>query len=170
MSRIRILGVGSPAGDDRAGWLVADALFKSDSLQLAGVTIEKLDRPGVSLIPLLAQADWVMLIDAMQCHPVQPCIEPGQVHHFDALSWPDYRHGLSSHGLGVIESLTLARELGEWPDRFDLFGIEVDQVRPDSPVSMRVLAGVQRLARHIERELGQVLCPDRKQRAEPGLI
>lgn len=155
MSRIRVLGIGSPSGDDQAGWLVADALLKSESLQQTGVTIEKLDRPGVSLIPLLAQTDWVILIDAMQCHSVQSCVEPGQVHHFDASSWPDYRHGLSSHGLGVIESLTLARELGEWPDRFDLFGIEVAQVQPDSPVATRVLAGVQRLAHHIERELGQ---------------
>ena len=155
MSKIRVLGIGSPSGDDQAGWLVADALLKSGSLQQAGVTIEKLDRPGISLIPLLANADWIILIDAMQCHPVQSCIEPGQVHHFDALSWPDYRHGLSSHGLGVIEALTLARELGEWPGRFDLFGIEVDQIQQDGPVTSRVLAGVQRLARHIEGELGR---------------
>jgi Ni,Fe-hydrogenase maturation factor len=61
MSRVRILGIGSPSGDDQAGWLVADALQDAG---LEDVDIDKLDRPGTSLIPLLAVSR-LILIDAM---------------------------------------------------------------------------------------------------------
>lgn len=57
MKGIRILGVGSPMGDDQAGWLLVDALSRSSLRSQPGVKIEKLDRPGVSLIPLLANSD-----------------------------------------------------------------------------------------------------------------
>ncbi len=160
MSRIRILGIGSPSGDDQAGWLVIDALL-SGGLQTGGdLLIEKLDRPGASLIPLLAQADWAILIDAMFSPPLlnkpsENRTQAGQIHHFDGQSWPDYRHGLSSHGLGVIESLSLARELGEFPARMDIYGIEAEQVQVGRPAGETVQASVQRLAAHIAVELSR---------------
>ncbi len=45
MTRVRILGIGSPAGDDRAGWLVVDALRERGLAHAAGVELDKLDRP-----------------------------------------------------------------------------------------------------------------------------
>ena len=66
MSRVRILGIGSPAGDDQAGWLVVDALLASDAHAGDEVVIEKLDRPGANLIPQLDGAAWIILVDAMQ--------------------------------------------------------------------------------------------------------
>lgn len=158
MSRIRILGIGSPSGDDQAGWLVIDALSNSGLRTGDDLHIEKLDRPGASLIPLLAQADWVILIDAMVSQPLpnkpgESRVQAGQIRHFDGQSWPDYRHGLSSHGLGVIESLSLARELGEFPARMDVYGIEAEQVLAGCPAGDTVQASAQRLAAHIAAEL-----------------
>ena len=46
MSRIHIFGIGSPAGDDQAGWLTVDALFAAGLHSEDGFVIEKLDRPG----------------------------------------------------------------------------------------------------------------------------
>ena len=153
MIRVHILGIGSPSGDDQAGWLVIDALSNS-GLQTGGdLLMEKLDRPGASLIPLLDSADWVILIDAMFSPAALTSSLAGQVHHFDGQSWPDYQHGLSSHGLGVIESLSLARELGALPARMDIYGIEAEQVQVGCPAGEIVQASVQRLATHIADEL-----------------
>ena len=35
MTRVRVIGVGSPAGDDRVGWLVVEALRESPALSAA---------------------------------------------------------------------------------------------------------------------------------------
>ncbi len=160
MSRIRILGIGSPSGDDQAGWLVIDALSNCGLRTEDDLRIEKLDRPGVSLIPLLAQADWVILIDAMVSSawsnkPGESRAQAGQIRHFDNQRWPDYRHGLSSHGLGVLESLSLARELGELPARMDVYGIEAEQVQAGCPAGEIVQASAQRLATYIAGKLSR---------------
>ena len=66
MRRLCILGIGSPSGDDQAGWMVVDALL-ARGVQTGGeIVIDKLDRPGATLITLIEQADWAILIDAMQ--------------------------------------------------------------------------------------------------------
>lgn len=145
MSRVRILGVGSPSGDDQAGWLTIDALLVAG---LDGVEIEKLDRPGASLIAELENASRVILIDAMQgSGPV------GEIQHFDEKDWPDYFHGLSSHGFGVLAALTLARELGSLPPRLDLYGIGIGSVLPGEEAEPEVQAAAQRLAAMIASSL-----------------
>jgi len=101
MSRVRILGIGSPTGDDQAGWLTVDALLAAG---LDEVDIKKLDRPGANLIPLLENASRVILIDAMQGGS-----RAGEIQRFDQKDWPGYCNGLSSHGFGVLAALTLAQ-------------------------------------------------------------
>lgn len=155
MSRISILGIGSPSGDDQAGWLVIDALLGLGVQTQADLFMDKLDRPGVSLIPLLAQADWAILIDAMSGGPVGIGTQPGQIHHFDGQNWPEYRHGLSSHGLGVVDALLLARELGGLPGRLDIYGIEAGQVHVGCPAGEAIQASAQRLAARLAAELPQ---------------
>ena len=60
MSGVRIFGIGSPSGDDQAGWLAVDALLATN---LVDVQIEKMDRPGSNLISLMENASRVILID-----------------------------------------------------------------------------------------------------------
>jgi len=143
MSGVRILGVGSPSGDDQAGWLTVDALL-AEGMQAPRIDIQKLDRPGANLIPLLGDAAWVILIDAMQSHEAI-----GHTRHFGAADWPAYRHGLSSHGLGVLDALALARELGSLPARLDLYGIEIGAANPGEQTSHAVQAAAQQLAQRI---------------------
>src|SRR3569623_1732045 len=107
MSKVRILGIGSPSGDDQAGWLAVDALADCGIQGEHELAIDKLDRPGASLIGLLEHADWVILVDAMQSGD-----RPGRIKRFDQDAWPGYTHGLSSPGLGVLDALSLARAFG----------------------------------------------------------
>lgn len=56
MSVIKVLGIGSPFGDDQAGWKVAEALKQQLSVCpsiSAYVHIESIDRPGIRLIELI---------------------------------------------------------------------------------------------------------------------
>jgi hydrogenase maturation protease len=137
-----ILGIGSPSGDDQAGWLTVDALLASGALEKHGeLVIEKLDRPGANLIPLLENAAWVILVDAMQGGG-----QPGQIRRFDQKDWPGYDSGLSSHGFGVLAALTLARELGSLPLKLDLYGIEIDAAKPGEEPCDHIRATARQLA------------------------
>ena len=148
MSRVRILGIGSPSGDDQAGWLTVDALPAAGLQCAEGMVIEKLDRPGANLIPLLDGTAWVILIDAMQSNsPI------GRIRYFGVEDWPAYSQGLSSHGFGVLDALLLARELGGLPSRLDLYGIEIGPVSPGEHVRSEIQAAAQQLAKRIAVEV-----------------
>lgn len=148
MSRVRILGIGSPSGDDQAGWLAVDALLACGMPAKGEILIKKLDRPGAGLIDQLDDAAWVILIDAMQSDS-----QPGRIRHFDRKDWPTYGHGLSSHGFGVLGALALARELGSLPCRLDLYGIEIGPANPGEQAGGDIRAAAQQLARRIAADL-----------------
>ena len=148
MSTLRILGIGSPSGDDQAGWLTVDALLAEGVHTEGEVTIDKLDRPGAQLIGLLGGAARIILIDAMQSQDAV-----GRMRHFGVEDWPAYRHGLSSHGLGVLDALALARELGNLPPRVDLYGIEIGSANPGEAASQPIHAAARQLARTIAADL-----------------
>ena len=147
MNTVRILGIGSPSGDDQVGWLTVDALLAAEVLS-TGIDIQKLDRPGATLVTLLDDAAWVILIDAMQSHDAI-----GRIRRFGADDWPAYQHGLSSHGFGVLDALALARELGSLPRRLDLYGIEIGSANPGEPASKEIQAAALQLALQIAADL-----------------
>ena len=151
MSTVRILGIGSPAGDDQAGWLTVDALEASGvSRRFAPgqITSARLDRPGAGLIFLLENTAWVILVDAMQSNG-----KAGEIRSLNLENWAAYRHGLSSHGFGVLDALSLARELGNLPPRLNLYGIEIGSAIPGAAPGAPILAAAQQLARIIATEL-----------------
>jgi hydrogenase maturation protease len=148
MSRVRILGIGSPSGDDQAGWLTIDALLAAGVQADDALIIEKLDRPGANLIPLLDNNVWVILVDAMQGNG-----PAGRIRCFHQKDWPQYTKGLSSHGFGVLDALLLARELGSLPPRIDLYGIEIGSANPGEQAGDDIKAAAQQLARRIAADL-----------------
>jgi hydrogenase maturation protease len=146
VSRVHVFGIGSPAGDDQAGWLVVDALHASGDAD--AFVLARLDRPGAGLIPRLQAAEHVILIDAMQGGGAA-----GSIRHFDRSDWPAYAGGLSSHGFGVLAALALARELGALPPRLDLYGIEITSASPGEAPCAAVRAAAAELAGHIRGAL-----------------
>lgn len=142
MRGVCILGIGSPSGDDRAGWLTVDALLADGVRERHGeMVIEKLDRPGANLIPHFKRAPWVILVDAMQGSG-----RPGRIWHFDQKAWPGYGRGLSSHGFGVLDALSLAEVLGSLPPRLDLYAIETGSVLPGEEPGGSIQAAARQLA------------------------
>jgi hydrogenase maturation protease len=143
--------MGSPSGDDQAGWLTVDALLAS-SMHVGGeIVIEKLDRPGANLIPAMANASWVILVDAMQSNGAV-----GQIRRFDQTDWSGFCRGLSSHGFGVLDALSLARELGCLPPRLDLYGIEISQALPGMEPAKGIQDAALQLAGLIANALRQI--------------
>ncbi len=145
-----IIGIGSPSGDDQTGWRVVDVLKGRLPPE---VELIKLDRPGTGLIPLLENASHVILIDAMQGGGA-----PGTIRHFGKDEWMNYRQGLSSHGVGVFDSLSLARELGVLPEMIELYGIEIDTAMPGESSTKAVMASAKNLADTIVNLVGRNRC------------
>ena len=146
-----VIGIGSPSGDDQAGWLVADALRKLGGEAGIELDIEKLDRPGASLISRMQGVDRIVLIDAMQGGG-----EPGDIRRFDQQDWPSQKGGLSSHGFSLVSALSLARELESLPAHLEVFAIEICSALPGTQPGAAVQSAAHRLARQIATELGVI--------------
>lgn len=129
---ILILGIGSPLGDDRLGWLVAGKLREeieiNPLLKSQEILIEIADRPGLNLLNWL-QADYqkVLLIDMMKTNQNQP----GNIYRLAANEIIGFSGMLSSHSLGVSPSLALASALEIPIDHVEFWGIEGSKVTPD---------------------------------------
>ena len=139
---IRIIGIGSPLGEDAVGLEAARQLALDPP---AGTEVVAADRPGAGLIDLFDGAEAVILIDAV-CSG-SPC---GTVHDLDLRDLADAPlRPVSSHDLGVAEAVRLAAALGRLPARSRLLGIEVRPDRSPDPsqVSTAVKAALDRVVK-----------------------
>lgn len=159
--RLHIIGVGSPFGDDRLGWVAAEQL--RDFLHLnAGperIVVSILDRPGAMLLAQWKETDEVIVIDAMRSRSAPGTWRRLAVDDL-ALSYP-----ATSHGFGVASALELARELGNLPRRLCVYGIEIDASWPGPGLSPAVAAAMPALVREVEAEVARrIVCssPDLK--------
>ncbi|HYB90121.1 MAG TPA: hydrogenase maturation protease [Candidatus Binataceae bacterium] len=115
---IRIIGIGSPFGDDACGLEVARILAEAPPPNCEVIVA---DRPGVSLLELMRGIDAAILIDA-----VRSGARAGTLHElsFDDVARCAARF-VSSHDMGVAEAVALARKLGCAPERGKIFAIEI---------------------------------------------
>ncbi|MCW8408139.1 hydrogenase maturation protease [Legionella sp. PATHC035] len=145
MKIIKVLGIGSPFGDDQVGWKVANALHQSLSKNphLAPfLLIESHDRPGVRLIELMSGFNTVFIIDAVKSGSAI-----GTIHRFENESILDSESRFSTHGISILQTLHLARALNELPANLLFYGIEIDAITLDdtlSPPMERAIAEVTR--------------------------
>jgi len=150
VTRMAIIGVGSPVGDDQAGWWVAHALQRSglpDRLACQ-TSIVALDRPGAGLVRYLAGVDVAVLIDAVQSGNA-----PGTIHRVDDLASIRKEPLVSSHGLGVASALALASALDALPATLVLYGIEIGNASFDAVPSAAVSIAAASLATRINAEV-----------------
>lgn len=143
---LRVIGLGSPFGDDAVGWWVIDQL-RARLPSGGGVEFLALDRPGVGLLNFLQGVEAVILIDAV-CGG-QP---PGTLYRLTPEEAERLPAGLSSHGFGLAEALRLARALRARPARLEIHGIELGKLTGEG-LSPAVEAAAKRLA---DRLLGQL--------------
>jgi hydrogenase maturation protease len=113
----RIVGIGSPHGNDCVGWLVADRLRRREGLSQC---VYSLSTP-IEMLDHLAGCEILVIVDACQSgKPVGSIVR---------LQWPDSRivqhHSVSSHGWGVGQTLQLAEQLDRLPPLVVVYGLEV---------------------------------------------
>ncbi len=149
---LRIIGIGSPSGDDQAGWLVARELQRMRLIERlpCRTSIIALDRPGVGLLQHLTGVDLLVLVDAM--HSGAP---PGTIHRIENLQCIEPDRSVSSHGMGVASALELGRALGALPPSVIVYAIECDSMMADSGPTGLVVAAASALAGTIARDLQQ---------------
>lgn len=153
MKPLRAVGLGSPFGDDRVGWLAVEALGRppwSERLP-AGVSLLTLDRPGVALVQAFLGAQAVVLVDG-----IQSGAEPGSLHRLAGYQWVPAAPSLSSHDLGVAAAIRLAQALGQLPDHLVLLGMEIGGSRHPATLSRPVRQGLPKLVQALAAELERI--------------
>lgn len=117
--RVLCVGVGSPQGNDRAGWLVIDALAANCP---GGLRLLKAGQP-VDLLDWIEGVSRLWLVDA--------CQGWGKPGDWSCWRWPaeELPAELSggTHDLGVSAVLEWARALGRLPGEVRLWGIWIDR-------------------------------------------
>jgi hydrogenase maturation protease len=150
-AQVRIIGIGSPLGDDRAGWEAAamlDAVLPREFAGRGRVAVEILDRPGARLVDRLNGAETLIIVDAAKSGGV-----PGSIYRFSAKQLGAMPGGVSSHGFGVAQALSLAGALGADLRRVTVYGIEVDPAHCGESISAAVRDALPQLAVQIMAEL-----------------
>ncbi|TCV90349.1 hydrogenase maturation protease [Sulfurirhabdus autotrophica] len=148
---IRILGIGSPLGDDEVGWLVAKVL--QQNLDLNNLSVSMHDRPGANLIRLMHGAEIVILIDAIITEAT-----PGTLYRLEGNAIHQaFQNQTSTHGFGLAEALKLAQALGEAPANVVLWGMEIVSADPAMGMSDTVREAIPALVNAIEDEVTVIL-------------
>jgi hydrogenase maturation protease len=127
---MRVIGVGSPFGDDRAGWHVAaklEAELRRTASPSLGVDIRACDRPGAALVHLLAGVQHAVIVDVA----LSAGSRPGSVRWLSE-GEIEARRGVSSHGFGVAEALALAHALGDAPSRVSVLAIAATRLQGET--------------------------------------
>ncbi|HEV8076884.1 MAG TPA: hydrogenase maturation protease [Marinobacter sp.] len=152
MNAWRVLGIGSPFGDDQVGWCLVTALESMARTAAPDGTgqysVVALDRPGSGLIHALAGARGVIVVDA-----VQNMGQPGRIHRLSMAELTQASGHLSSHNFGVAEALALADELKLLPPHLLILAVEMSSAAPSEDVSPEVAAAVPELCTLINTTL-----------------
>ena len=149
-----IVGVGSPHGDDQAGWLTAEFLMRdcpeneSGSPPASRVLTRRAAVPA-DILHWVEDVDSLHIIDARQDSP--------PVGRLTRLRWPDSQiteTGIrQTHGLGVPDVLRLADTLGHLPTEVIIWAISGSSFLANSPPGKNLAAAIPEIANRIWREI-----------------
>lgn len=151
MNFIKVIGVGSPFGEDRTGWMVAERLKQRISTQPClnkYVKVEWHDRPGIRLIELMHETKIVFLIDA-----VKSGNKLGTIHRLKNSEIQEFKSLFSTHHVGIAQTLQLASALKVLPENIILYGIEIDNLEFHSTLSESVEAAINEVVVKINKEI-----------------
>lgn len=138
-----VLGLGSPHGDDQAGWLV----------------IQHLHERGVSTdnaVALPSPADiWQRCTAGQALVICDACVDVGEIGTMRRWTWPEIafaQHSWGTHDLSLHEVLSLGQTLDLCPDQVIVWTITGVQFGPLDPVSLPVNASAGQLAETLYEE------------------
>lgn len=146
-SAIRVIGLGNGLrGDDAVGLMAARRIR-----QEVGDPVEVIEAEmaGVDLIELMKGAHIVMLIDAARSGQA-----PGTIHRLDASTGPigDQMFPRSSHALGTVDALELARAMGVLPATVIVYGVEAGNTEAGQLLSPAVTKALDEVVEQIVKE------------------
>lgn len=129
MNAVRVIGVGSPFGNDDIGWRVIDRLklWLGNKHLLDSVDLIACDRPGVGLIHMLKDAEFVVLVDA-----ILDTEKPGEIIILDSSQIIDGHKRISSHDMDIASAITLAATIQSLPPHLQIIGLGIDPYQPTS--------------------------------------
>ena len=146
-SAIRVIGLGNGMrGDDAVGLLAARRLRQEVGDR---VEVIEAEMAGVDLIELMKGAHSVILIDAARSGQA-----PGTIHRLDASAGPigGQIFPRSSHALGMVDALELARAMGTLPATVIVYGVEASNVDAGQPLSPAVALALDEVVEQIVQE------------------
>lgn len=147
---IRIIGIGNPLmGDDGVGIAAVECLTAMALPE--GVEVIDGGTGGLTLLDLMAGAETVILIDAVEMGTPAGTIvrfTPDEVK-------TEGGAGLSLHESGLPEVLALGREMDLLPQEIVLFGVEPTLVERRMGLSPAVAAVLDELVERVLAEVGQ---------------
>jgi hydrogenase maturation protease len=138
---MRIIGLGSPNGDDSIGWRCLQSIEKELEELATQLDMVYCATPATRLIHLLQADVATILVDALLTDA-----EPARVYALDAseLQQPDT---LSSHQISVANILQLAAYLQRLPQQLHILGIAINPRRPLNQQQFQKIQ--QQLIQHI---------------------
>ena len=140
-----VIGIGSPHGDDQAGWRLIDLLRQRGS---CGAKLAIVNDP-IDMLEHFSDVERLIVVDA--CRSGKP---PGTI---VKLTWScDCRFDQSwesTHRISLIETLRLAQSLDRLPAEVVVYGIEIEHCLPGTGISASVNDGLQVVASRVRREL-----------------
>ncbi len=104
---------------------------------------------GVDLVKLMEGARMVILIDGARSGQA-----PGTIHRLDASAGPIgcQMFPRSSHALGTVDALELARTMGTLPATVIVYGIEVGNTEAGQPLSPLVVKALDQVVDRIVQD------------------
>ena len=140
-----VIGIGNDyRGDDAAGLEVARRIRDAG---LGGVTVLEIGGDPTRLLHYWDHVPRVIVIDA-----VSSGSQPGTIRSFDALNerLPNiFGPHLTTHGIGVVECVELARSLDQLPEHLTIYGIECRVFDVGTALSPEVARAVEETATRI---------------------
>ena len=152
MTPTLIIGIGHPdRGDDAVGRVVAARLRAHVAVR---VDVLETDGEAAKLLDLFEGRDNVIIVDAGLSGG-----KPGTIHRLDAAAAPLPRpmFAMSSHAIGLVESIELARTLGRLPRRCLVFAIEAERFTLGEGLSGEVAAAAESVVGRVLAELSREL-------------
>jgi hydrogenase maturation protease len=158
--KLVILGVGNSIRmDDAAGLRVVENLEEDKELQKLDITFKYLHTGGFDILDEINGYKYAIIVDAASM--ADEGLKPGEIMHIKNLLDLEtpLSGGVSSHSMGVLEVLKLARIGGyKIPNPIEIYGVQVKEINVVSEELTPVVAeGVRKLVIILKDKIKQII-------------